>query len=80
MLYCVRFEVFTAVTMKNGVFRAFKPSGVTYQKKPVFTGYCLISVPCPKSKHLLVKYCMALIILSENMSLLLYKCSSPLQL
>jgi hypothetical protein len=34
----VRFEVFTAVTMKNGVFWALQePHGVTTQKTPFFS-------------------------------------------
>jgi hypothetical protein len=32
-----RFEVFTAVTMKNGVFWVEEPHGVTTQKTPFFT-------------------------------------------
>jgi hypothetical protein len=32
----VRFEVFTAVTMKNGVFWVVTPYGVTTQKTPFF--------------------------------------------
>jgi hypothetical protein len=36
--YYVRFEVFTAVTMKNGVFWNVMPWGVTFQKTPFFIG------------------------------------------
>jgi hypothetical protein len=36
----VRFEVFTAVTMKNGVFWVVTPHGVTTQNTPFFmAGY-----------------------------------------
>jgi hypothetical protein len=41
--YFVRFEVFTAVTMKNGVFWVVtpceEPHGVTTQKTPFFANY-----------------------------------------
>jgi hypothetical protein len=39
--FLVRFEVFTAVTMKNGVFWVFKPGGVTTQKTPFFNKFLI---------------------------------------
>jgi hypothetical protein len=44
-IYYVRFEVFTAVTMKNGVFWDVKePHGVTSQKTPFFSIYYVVPI------------------------------------